>query len=238
MVSSQLPLSDEEKSALEEPPSNAPSKSIVVRSIVKLFYFGRSIFAEWVVYALVYSSMGAIVTFFMLLPIDFTHALMNGGYEQPRLIRFHVIFFYFPTGYFKLEAFSLGTWTLLIGLWLFTVRPSLALAGWIVKKRFPAYTLPAEKYPPIRWGFEYLCCVANEHHLFIPDPEFYARRAIRLISSRVSSDSYQLGSISPEEYDELRIFAHTYLTVMEQYLAEEFPTLPIPAIKYGEGAHS
>ncbi|KAH0436676.1 hypothetical protein CcaCcLH18_04233 [Colletotrichum camelliae] len=176
MTSSQLPLSDKEKSALEDESSfQTQSISKVFKGILKLLSFSRSIVAEWIVYALVYSSMGAIVTFFLLLPIEFTHTLKNGDYERARFFRFPVLFFCLPTDNFRVEAFPLGTWTLLVGLWTLTVRPSLALAGWIVKKRLPAYTLPEEKYPPIRWGFEYICCVANQHHLFVPDPEFYAR---------------------------------------------------------------
>ncbi|KAF4873417.1 hypothetical protein CGCSCA1_v007308 [Colletotrichum siamense] len=241
MASSQLPLIDKEKSSLEdESLSKAHTSSIVIKGILKLLCFGRSIFAEWVVYVLVYSSIGAIVTFFVFLPLDLTCAFKDGDYERGFFIRLNVMLFVFPTGNFAFEAFPripLGTKVLLVGLWTLTVRPSLALAGWIVNKRLPAYTLPAEKYPPIRWSFEYLCCVANQHHLLVPDPEFYVRQAIRLISKRVSSDSYQLGSMSLDEHDQLRTFSHIYWTVMDQYWEEGWPKLPIPAFKYGEVAH-
>lgn len=215
-------------------PSYQPT-SMVAQALQGILRFGRSLIAEWIVYALVYHSIGAIVTFFLFVPVDLIGALVSNNYEHGRFLRFHVFFFSFPTGNYTWEAFPLGTWILLAGLWTLTVRPSLALAGWVVNKRLPAYTLPAEKYPPIRWSFEYLCCVANHHHVFIPDPEFYARKAMRLINTRVSSDSYQLGTITPDEHDELRTFSHIYNTVMTQYLSKG---LPIPTVNTGEGVHS
>ncbi|KAF3803091.1 hypothetical protein GCG54_00011757 [Colletotrichum gloeosporioides] len=200
--------------------SNDQPTSSIFQGLQCILCFGRSLFAEWIVYILVYHSISAIVTFFLFLPLDLTCAVVSGDWDRGYFIRLHIFLFVFPTGNFALEAFPLGTRILLTGLWILSVRPSLALAGWIVNKRLPAYTLPSENYPPIRWGFEYICCVVNQHHLLVPDLEFYARQAIRFIGIRVSSDSYQLGTISEDELDELRDFSNIFHTVMEQYSAK------------------
>ncbi|KAL3301747.1 hypothetical protein RB213_003426 [Colletotrichum asianum] len=161
------------------------------------FRFSRSIFAEYLVYALLFYATTAVVTLFVFLPIDYLGVLLRGEFSRIKLVNFQNYAFVLPYNNFRFTAFPLRSRIFLVALWALTARPALALAGCIVQQQLPAYTYPPERYPPIRWLFETVCSVANRHHVAIPDVELYARQILLALGAQIRTGSYQLGTISP-----------------------------------------
>ncbi|KAF4870163.1 hypothetical protein CGCSCA1_v010671 [Colletotrichum siamense] len=201
--------------------------------------FCCSVFAEWLVYALLFYATTAVVTLVVFLPIDCVIGLSREDFSSGHFVDFQHSAFLIPFNNFMFSAVSLSTRVLLIALWTITARPALALAGCIVRKRLPAYTHPSEQYPPIRWLFEIICSFANRHHKLVPDIELYARQILRMLGARVPSGSHQLGTITPGEHDELRTFARMYYEVVTQFSERRSkePELSCLPFKLVEEAH-
>lgn len=128
---------------------------------------------------------------------------------------------------------------LFVYLWACLARPSLLLAGWIVRKRLRAYMVPEEAYSPIRSFFEIFCSLANYHHLFVPDPMFYLRKGLCLLGICSVATPTLLGTISAEEHLELWIFALKHLIAAEGLTRPpqkvwKSPGLPLPGAKLGD----
>ncbi|KAF4920069.1 hypothetical protein CGCVW01_v007244 [Colletotrichum viniferum] len=201
--------------------------------------FCRSVFAEWLVYALLFYATTAAVTFVVFLPIDCVIGLSRGDFSSGHFVDFQHSAFLIPFNNFMFSTVPLSTRVLLVALWTITARPALALAGCIVRKQLPAYTYPSEQYPPIRWLFEIICSFANRHHKLVPDIELYARQILRRLGARVPSGSHQLGTITSREHDELRTFARMYYEVVTQFSERRSkePELSCLPFKLVEEAH-
>lgn len=173
------------------PPSRLGRAKQIPRSVLR---FSRSAVAEYVVYFLLGYSTTAVVTLFVFTPVDSLLCLWRGELTRDHLVNFHYSGIFLPFN-FSFSNFPLPTRILLVALWVSTARPALALAGFIVQKRLPAYTHPSEQYPPIRWLFEITCSLANRYHKLVPDIELYARQTLRLLGVPIAASSYQLGTI-------------------------------------------
>lgn len=210
----------------------------IQRGLRAVLRFVRSMIAEWIIYALVVQSMTAIATFYFLLPISLVEQALHGhGY----LADYFLIFAPLNLG-FRLSTFTFPHRVLIVALWTLTARPSLALAGWVVRKRIPAYTVCIEDYPPIRWWFEFFCYFANRNHYIIPDPKYYFYQVLYLSGIISKKGSLRLGTVSPEEHKQLRIFIHKFYAVTNQYYNGQSdgysgPWMPPFPLKYGELAH-
>ncbi|KAK2768056.1 hypothetical protein CKAH01_04624 [Colletotrichum kahawae] len=206
-----------------------------------LLRFSRSIIAEYFVYALLFYSTTAVVTFFVFLPIDCLDSLLRGESSRSNLIDFQSYAFLLPLNNFTFTTFSLPTRIFLVAIWALTARPALALAGYIVQQQLPAYAYPPERYPPTRWLFETICSFANRHHVAIPDVELYTRRVLRTLGARLKAGSYKLGTISPREHGKLRRFERMYGEVIQSFSERskepELPELSFLPLKFVEVAH-
>ncbi|KAH9230932.1 hypothetical protein K456DRAFT_1727294 [Colletotrichum gloeosporioides 23] len=100
--------------------------------------FCRSVFAEWLVYALLFYATTAVVTFVVFLPIDCVISLSRGAFSSGHFVDFQHSAFLIPFNNFMFSAVPLSTRVLLVALWTITARPALALAGCIVRKQLPA----------------------------------------------------------------------------------------------------
>lgn len=195
------------------PPSRWRRGKQILSSVLR---FSLSAVAEYLVYVLLFYSTTSLVTFFVFLPLDYLLGLWQGEASRGYLVDFHYYAFCVPFN-FRLSTFALPARILLITVWATTARPALAVAGCIIQKRLPAYTYPSEEYPPIRWLFEIICSFANRYHKLVPDIELYTRRILRMLGARIAPASYDLGTISPRDHDELRAFARMYQEVDAQF---------------------
>ncbi|KAF6814922.1 hypothetical protein CSOJ01_03752 [Colletotrichum sojae] len=118
------------------PPSRWRRAKQIARSVLS---FSRSAVAEYVVYFLLGYSTTAVVTLVVFTPVDGLRSLWRGEFSRGHLVAFRYSGFLLPFN-FSFINFSLPTRILLVSLWAITARPALALAGFIVQKRLPAYT--------------------------------------------------------------------------------------------------
>ncbi|KAF6822549.1 hypothetical protein CMUS01_11039 [Colletotrichum musicola] len=161
----------------------------------------RSAIAEGIIYSLILSASTGVVAFYFSIVFGSLGVI---------------------SGLAKIRPF-LET-TLYAGLWALTARPSLALAGCVVRRRYKAYSVslpdlnPYEaENMPVRWWFELFCFLANCNHYILPDPELYFRWVLYSLGAvGEEPSSLKLGTIVPQEREQLRVFVRRYREVSEE----------------------
>ncbi|KAF6796938.1 ankyrin and het domain protein [Colletotrichum sojae] len=188
--------------ASREPIAAQPARARTPRAVSPIaFGVYRSPLADSIIYILALYSMTIVVILYLQILVGPAKAVLGLGI-RPSL---HAI----------LDA----------GLWALTARPSLALAGWVVRRRIPAYATPLTSCTvyevqdmPKRWFFELLCSLANRNHYIIPDPELCSRWVLYSLGvvGREPS-SWQLGTVLPQEHEQLRVFARKFREFGDRY---------------------